>query len=116
MKWNSQQEAALKSVDEWFYQRSKAQKVFRIFGYAGTGKTTLAKHFASNIDGDVAFGAFTGKASFVMRVNGCEGASTIHSMIYMAEVDKTGEVHFRLNKGADIKHCKLIIIDECSSS
>jgi exodeoxyribonuclease-5 len=41
--------------------------VFRLFGYAGTGKTTLARHFAENVDGEVLFAAFTGKAAQVLR-------------------------------------------------
>lgn len=116
MKWSPQQEAALKAVDKWFYQESKKKKIFRVFGYAGTGKTTLAKHFASNIDGDVCYAAFTGKAALMMRKNGCEGARTIHSLIYIAEVDSnTGEVHFRLNKGqSPLVNAALLIVDECS--
>ena len=58
--------------------------LFRLFGYAGTGKTTLAKHLAEDVDGKVLFAAFTGKAALVMRRKGCDGASTIHSLIYRA--------------------------------
>jgi len=39
----------------------------------------LARHLAANIDGEVKFAAFTGKAALVMRGKGCYGASTIHS-------------------------------------
>ena len=56
--------------------------LFRLFGYAGTGKTTLAKHIAEDVDGKVLFAAFTGKAALVMRSKGCDSASTIHSLIY----------------------------------
>ena len=45
-------------------------QVFRLFGYAGTGKTTLARHLAEDVDGEVAFAAFTGKAALVMRAQG----------------------------------------------
>ena len=81
MDWSPKQERALKSVDEWLNDPSSPQ-VFRLFGYAGTGKTTLARHFAEGVGGDVLFGAFTGKAAHVLRKKGCEGASTIHSLIY----------------------------------
>ena len=116
MKFSPQQEQALKAVDKWFYQESKKKQIFRVFGYAGTGKTTLAQHFASNIDGEVCFAAFTGKAALMMRKNGCEDARTIHSLIYIAEVDSnTGEVHFRLNKGqSPLNNAALLIVDECS--
>lgn len=113
--WSSQQEKALKAVDKWFYTESKRKQIFRIFGYAGTGKTTLATHFAQNIDGLVLFAAFTGKAALVMKKRGCVGARTIHSLIYIAEQNKkTGEVTWRLNKESALRDASLLIIDECS--
>lgn len=81
MKWSPQQDAALVAVDKWLKDPNAAQ-VFRIFGFAGTGKTTLAKHFADGIEGLVLYGAFTGKAAHVLRKMGCVTASTIHAMIY----------------------------------
>jgi exodeoxyribonuclease-5 len=80
MQFSPQQDKALLSVDDWLKQSNN--QVFRLFGYAGTGKTTLAKHFAQNVDGMVLFGAYTGKAAHVLRTKGCKEASTIHSMIY----------------------------------
>lgn len=113
--WTEHQKHALKEVDKWFYQESKKKKIFRVFGYAGTGKTTLAKHFAEHIDGYVSFAAFTGKAALVMRKNGCPEARTIHSLIYIAKTDKkTGEVEWRINKESPLKDAALLIIDECS--
>jgi exodeoxyribonuclease-5 len=79
--WSPQQERALSVVDKWFKEESKTKKIFRLFGYAGTGKTTLAKHFAENINGKVLYGAFTGKAAHVLTQKGCT-ARTIHSLIY----------------------------------
>lgn len=115
MQWNSQQENALKAVDKWFYTETNKKRIFRIFGYAGTGKSTLARHFAENIDGDVCYAAFTGKAALVMRNNGCVGAKTIHSLIYKPEVNDKGQVSFHLNrKDSIVNDCALIIIDECS--
>jgi exodeoxyribonuclease V len=81
MQWSPQQESALKAVDDWYKNRN-GQQVFYIAGFAGTGKTTLARHFAQNIKGEVRFATFTGKAAHVMRKKGCEGATTIHKMIY----------------------------------
>lgn len=62
---------------------SKSSPIFRLFGFAGTGKTTLARIFAENVEGHVAFGAFTGKAAYVLRQKGCPGATTIHQHIYI---------------------------------
>ncbi len=81
------QDAALSAVADWFKSASAAggkASIFRLFGYAGTGKTTLAKHIAEGVDGKVLFAAFTGKAACVMRSKGCYSASTIHSLIYRA--------------------------------
>lgn len=116
MQWSPQQAAALKAVDKWFYQESKKKQVFRVCGYAGTGKTTLARHFAEGIDGDVEYAAFTGKAALMMQKNGCIGARTLHGLIYIAEVDKkTGSLSFRLNRNTSaLKDAALLIIDECS--
>lgn len=79
MEWTPQQNGALAAVDAWL---KTSEPVFRLFGYAGTGKTTLARHLAQNVNGRVFFGAYTGKAALVLRQKGCNNASTIHSMIY----------------------------------
>jgi exodeoxyribonuclease-5 len=79
MQWGREQDAALSAVSDWM--NSDAQ-LFRLFGYAGTGKTTLARHFAEGIEGSVLFAAYTGKAAHVLKTKGCVGATTIHSLIY----------------------------------
>lgn len=118
MKFSPQQELALKAVNNWYqkpWPTDGSHKIFRVFGYAGTGKTTLAIHFAQNIDGDVLFGSFTGKAALVMRKNGCWNAKTLHSLIYKPVVDSTtGEVEFLKNPESALKDADLLVIDECS--
>jgi len=57
-------------------------RVYRIFGFAGTGKTTITKSIIKEIKLQVLSGAFTGKAALVMRRHGMNDASTIHSMVY----------------------------------
>ena len=89
-------------------------QVFRLFGYAGTGKTTLARHFAEHADGEVKFAAFTGKAASVMRGKGCKGASTIHSLIYRARESGEEIPSFDLWDEAPASKAELIVIDECS--
>lgn len=56
--------------------------IFRIFGYAGTGKTTIINELISQHKKlIVAFASYTGKAAMVMRKQGLP-AQTIHSLIY----------------------------------
>ncbi|GEP09847.1 ATP-dependent DNA helicase [Methylobacterium gnaphalii] len=122
MTWSPQQDQALQAIADW-HQNSDDQ-VFYLAGYAGTGKTTLAKEIASGISGTVLFAAFTGKAALVLQGKGCTGARTIHSLIYNSfeeEIldDKTGEVvrtvmKFGLNPLSEVDGADLVVIDECS--
>ncbi|MFT0891624.1 ATP-dependent DNA helicase [Pseudochelatococcus sp. G4_1912] len=113
MNWSGQQDEALKAVARWL--KTGNPQVFRLFGYAGTGKTTLARHIAEDVDGDVIFGAYTGKAASVLRSKGCEGASTIHSLIYRSKTNEDEDApSFVLNRQAEAGKAGLIIIDECS--
>ena len=108
------QDAALTAVADWLKANRTRSSVFRLFGYAGTGKTTLAKHIAEAVDGKVLFAAFTGKAACVMRSKGCHGASTIHSLIYRARESGEETPSFELWNEAPASKAKLIVIDECS--
>jgi exodeoxyribonuclease-5 len=113
--WSPQQEQALKAVGAWLADKS-APQVFRLFGFAGTGKTTLAVHLAQDLK-RVVFGAFTGKAALVMRRKGCTDASTIHSLIYKVKEDADNpgaEPEFILNPDSEVKRANLVVIDECS--
>ncbi len=111
--FSPQQDAALKVISLWLKDK-KGSQVFRMFGYAGTGKTTLARHIAENIDGAVCFAAFTGKAALVLRSKGCEGAGTIHSLIYRSRSTDEETPEFVINRQSDAADAKLVIIDECS--
>lgn len=111
------QDAALRDAATWLRSRpgeGSAPQVFRLFGYAGTGKTTLARHLAEGIDGDVRFAAFTGKAALVMRAKGCAGASTIHSLIYRPRDSGEETPNFDLWDDSPATRASLIVIDECS--
>jgi len=122
VKLSPEQDAALKAVSDWLKQ--PFPQVFRLFGFAGTGKTMLAQRIAEEIDGDVLFAAFTGKAAQVMRNRGCKGARTIHSLIYRPRGEETVEDEesgkttvnptFSLNRTSPVSNAKLVIVDECS--
>jgi len=122
--WSPQQEAALDTVIDWFTAENGPQ-VFRLFGYAGTGKTTLAIEIAKRVrklvrdaEGSakdaVLFAAFTGKAALVMRSKGCIGASTIHSLIYILDETTAGVPRFILNPASKLDDASLLVVDECS--
>jgi exodeoxyribonuclease-5 len=122
--WSPQQVGALKAVTDWF-RDAHAPQIFRLFGYAGTGKTTLALEIANTVRAmversvyedrePVLFAAFTGKAALVLQSKGCVGASTIHSLIYRVDETAAGVPRFVLNEESPLKEAKLCIIDECS--
>src|SRR5947207_10880096 len=110
------QDAALAAVAAWLKAKPGrgAPQVFRLFGYAGTGKTTFAKHIAQHVSGKVRFAAFTGKAASVMRSKGCAGATTLHGMIYQAHDSGEETPSFDLWHEGPAANAKLIVIDECS--
>lgn len=131
---------ALKQFDEWFAQaqlfytgrrrpypeghfvEAPVPQVFRIFGYAGSGKTTIAARKAQDMRGVLA-ATFTGKAALVMRKKGFN-CSTIHSLIYKPEMvpvlddqgNPTGEetLDFVLNDESDLWNAPLLMVDEVS--
>lgn len=80
MRFSPQQEEAIAKIVDWFTDDDSPQ-VFRLFGYAGTGKTTLARHIVDQLGVQALYAAFTGKAAYVLRQKGCD-ARTIHSLIY----------------------------------
>ncbi|HWL03999.1 MAG TPA: AAA family ATPase [Xanthobacteraceae bacterium] len=111
------QNQALAAVADWLKSRpgrNGTPQVFRLFGYAGTGKTTLARHIADGADGKVLFAAFTGKAALVMRSKGCDDAATIHSLIYRTRESSSENPSFELWDDAPASKAGLIVIDECS--
>src|SRR5499433_2209966 len=115
--FSPEQDTALAAVAGWLKAKpgqGQTPLIFRLFGYAGTGKTTLAKHIAEGVDGKVLFAAFTGKAAQVMRNKGCQGASTIHSLVYKTLESGVEEPSFELWDEAPASRAKLIVIDECS--
>jgi exodeoxyribonuclease V len=64
MSWSDGQEAALDEIMDWV--RFGGSSVFRMFGYAGTGKTWLASYIGNEVPGTF-YATFTGKAAHVLR-------------------------------------------------
>lgn len=97
-----QQQSAADLITEWFNRHRNGEPdvnpIFRLFGYAGTGKTTTIRHIIKQLGltSSVVFGAYTGKAAMVMRKHGLP-AQTIHSMIYVPVMPDKDECN-RLQK------------------
>lgn len=129
---NEGQKEALKKLDHWFRLEDKSNHpYFSLSGAAGTGKTTIIRHFIEYEDlkmSDVVCCAYVGKAVTVLAANGLP-AKTIHSLIYERivtyERDANGEIVF--NEGGYPKtknvftlrdqldhNYKLIVCDEAS--
>ena len=54
---------------------SSIHPLFKLFGYAGTGKTTIIRQIIDELNIEACFAAFTGKAAMVMRKNGLPARS-----------------------------------------
>jgi len=78
MQLNDQQADAMTKIVDWYKDPFTP---FRLFGYAGTGKTTLAARVAKALGVTPVFGTYTGKAASVLQRKGVDG-QTIHSSIY----------------------------------
>ena len=76
-----QQQEAFEDIEKWY---NGPDQVYYLAGWAGTGKTSLARVLAQRLADfdEVIFAAYTGKAAFRLRECGCPSASTIHSYIY----------------------------------
>lgn len=81
MEWSAQQDDALMQAKRWLDDPA-GEQVFRLFGYAGTGKSTLAHELFDHVNGNAVACAYTGKAASVMARKGLPGATTVHRLIY----------------------------------
>lgn len=121
MHWSPQQVSGLDAAAAWLAAcnaevkagKRLSRPIFRLFGYAGTGKTTLAKHLAGDLR-SVCYAAFTGKAALMMERSGCIGASTIHGLIYQVVERADGSVAFVWDAESAARDADLLVIDECS--
>lgn len=120
---SAEQKMALISIFTWLAKQESP--VFKLGGYAGTGKSTMMAVVRLLIhkkkpNWKVAFAAFTGKASQVLsaklQLHGAHFAldslSTLHSLLYDAIIDKKGKVAGWRRK--EKLEFNLLIIDEAS--
>lgn len=94
-----QQQAGIERIRQWYHDQAQGfgAGAFRLFGPAGTGKTTMARHIPEALGlSSVRYGTFTGKAAHVLRGKGASPVSTIHSGIYFPTTSE--EVRRRLEQ------------------
>jgi exodeoxyribonuclease V len=121
MKFGKQQREAINAVRKWL-EDPNAQQVFRLFGYAGSGKTTIAKYIEEmakeifKTETPTCYAAYTGKAALVLRQKGCTDAQTIHSLIYKPIIDDaTGNViGFKKHHQSPLLNVEYATLDEIS--
>lgn len=100
-------------VQEWF--RRGRDQLYYLGGVAGSGKSTIAHLLAKQTARSVCYGAFTGKAALVMRRAGCQGAATLHSLIYTPKWRRDGTIVFYINAfNSPIIDADLVVADEVS--
>lgn len=58
---DSNQQRAKDLALAWFHNSSDS--IFKIFGYAGAGKTTIVSEIVKDIEGRILYGAYTDKAA-----------------------------------------------------
>jgi exodeoxyribonuclease V len=129
VQFSRDQRQALDRIDNWLTQPAALRHpgpVFRLFGYAGSGKTTLAREVVKRHPGAV-LAAFSGKAALVLSQSVGHQASTIHSLIYRPQECSSmkgsracehGRVEphvvFGLNMFSPLADAEHLILDEVS--
>src|SRR5579871_3259973 len=103
----SDQRAALAAIRAWL--RGGSKQVFRLEGFAGTGKTTLASILAAEVQRTYSL-ALTGKAASVLQSKGLPNCSTIHAAIYRLEEPAKGDAkpRFVFNRFSQIGEAGLV--------
>ena len=107
------QRGAYEEILKW--SRLGNEQVYRLAGYAGTGKSYLTRYVLESLKyrtDEVALCTFTGKASLVlMKYNeGYGNVGTIHRLIYNTKDDGSGDVKFELKR--ELAGVRFILLDE----
>lgn len=138
MRLSFAQETIYDDICRWAKRPfSPAEQVKAMTGYAGSGKTTVAAALQHAGLGLVLYAAYTGKAASVLGRKGCQGASTIHSLIYRPKQGKAkcacprnpyafsddvthvigcpgSRPAFELSSESLLAEADLLVVDECS--
>jgi exodeoxyribonuclease-5 len=95
MKLSDEQETAVSYAEDWFKHGRVSHPVFRLFGYAGTGKTTVLNHLTRRLglrQEEIMYMSPSGKAAAVMRSKGCD-ATTVHRALYRFDRDNSDQIN-----------------------
>lgn len=109
-----EQNDAVLAIEQWFRKTSSEQR-FILAGLAGTGKTTIVKYIVDKLNlkpDQVAYCAYTGKASLVLTQKGTP-ATTIHKLMYEVKENPDGSIYF-IKKDELDRQIKIIVVDEAS--
>lgn len=117
---STEQRAVCDAICHWYERDTDAHPVLRFGGYAGTGKSTLVSVLAGKYSEErIAFTAFTGKATSVLRgklrmanVPGHHEVKTLHALMYRPLTGPDGGVLEWLRR--DDLEADLIVVDEAS--
>lgn len=95
MKLSEEQEEAVLYAMDWYKNGRFTHSVFRLFGYAGTGKTTVLKQLTKRLGlrpDQIMYMSPSGKAASVMTSKGCN-ATTVHRALYRFVRDNTDQMN-----------------------
>src|SRR6476620_3672991 len=110
--WSPDQERALRKIRNWMANQDT--QVFKVFGFAGTGKSTIAREVGGWCNFPVKFCAPTGKAAQVLRQKGCDPVSTLHKLIYQSRYNESTDRFDHERRPRDELGETLIVVDEAS--
>lgn len=113
MELNEIQQRTLDDAVAWLAYPTR--KIFRVYGYAGTGKTTIVKNVLDSVTLDVALGAYTGKAAHILRQKTGAKVQTLHKLLYgPPETNPDGSLEWESNRGSELDRCDFLVLDEVS--
>jgi len=111
---SEEQLKAVDSVLKWYRGGKKTPQIFRLYGVAGSGKSTVVSHIVEALNVRSIIAAYTGKAANVLRQKGNYNACTVHSGMYIPVESDNCQLEFRITMEAPFRNVDLIIIDEAS--
>lgn len=113
------QEAVMRDIIQWYRKPLKESQEFYLYGYAGTGKSTIVDRAIQELKSEcnvkkVVTAAYTGKAASVLQRKGTPDAQTIHRLLYIPAKDEKGKLFFIKRDCTAADLADLIVLDECS--